>query len=184
MPLPRRVFLTKGVGRHKEKLTSFEMALRDADIARYNLVRVTSIYPPGCKLIPRHEGVKLLVPGEIVYVVLAESYTNESNRLVAASIGLALPKDQRQYGYLSEHHSYGETERKAGDYAEDLAAGMLATILGASFDPERSWDENKEIWRISGKVYRTHNMTQSAVGSKEGVWTTVLAAAVFADWED
>ena len=44
-----KVFLTKGVGVHKEQLTSFEMALRDAGIAPFNLVHVSSIYQPNCK---------------------------------------------------------------------------------------------------------------------------------------
>ena len=44
--VPKRLFFTKGVGKHKERLTSFELALRDAGIAAQNLVRVSSIFPP------------------------------------------------------------------------------------------------------------------------------------------
>ena len=123
--VPKRIFFTKGVGKHKERLTSFELALRDAGIAAQNLVRVSSIFP-----------------------------------------------------YLSEHHSFGETEDSAGDYAEELAAEMLATTLNVDFDPDRSWDEKKEIYRISNKIVRTANVTQSAVGDKRGLWTTVIASAV------
>lgn len=177
--VPARVFLTKGVGRDPDKLTSFEMALRNAGIARLNLVRVSSILPPACKLISRARGLDLLSPGEITHAVLSENATNEPHRLLAASIGLAIPKDGRQYGYLSEYHSFGETEQKAGDYAEDIAALMLATILGVEFDPAESWDNKREIWRISGKIVRTRNITQSAIGDKKGVWTTVLAGAIF-----
>jgi arginine decarboxylase len=79
---------------------------------------------------------------------------------------------------LSEHHSYGETEDKAGEYAEDLAAQMLATILGIEFDPEKSYDERKELWKISSEFYKTINVTQTAVGDKKGLWTTVVSAAV------
>ena len=61
--VPKRVFLTKGVGKHKERLTSFELSLRDAGIAAQNLVRVSSIFPPHCKLIARKEGLKYLYPG-------------------------------------------------------------------------------------------------------------------------
>ena len=38
--VPKKIFLTKGVGKHREKLSSFEMALRSAGIAQFNLVRV------------------------------------------------------------------------------------------------------------------------------------------------
>ncbi|MGH7550090.1 MAG: pyruvoyl-dependent arginine decarboxylase [Gemmatimonadota bacterium] len=170
--------LTRGVGRHREKLASFELALRDAGIAEYNLVRVSSIFPPECKLIPRKEGLPKLLPGQVLYTVIAESATSEPNRLIAASIGMAIPRDRTRYGYLSEHHSYGETDQKAGDYAEDLAAQMLATTLGVEFNAEAAWDERKELWRISDEIYTTRNITQSAVGDKDGRWTTVVAAAV------
>lgn len=177
--VPRRLFLTNGVGRHKEKLTSFEMALRDAGIASFNLVKVSSIFPPRCKIIPKKLGLRLLKPGQIVHVVMSENSTNEPHRLVAASIGVALPKNPDHYGYLSEHHSFGQTDDAAGDYAEDLAASMLATILGVDFDPDKSYDEKKEIWRFSGQIVRTFHITQSALGDKSGLWTTVLACAVF-----
>jgi arginine decarboxylase len=174
----KELCLTRGVGRHREKLASFELALRDAGIAEYNLVRVSSIFPPECKLISRKEAMVKLSPGQVLYAVIAESATNEPNRLIAASIGVAIPRDRSRYGYLSEHHSYGETDQKAGDYAEDLAAQMLATTLGVEFDPEAAWDERKENWRISDEIVTTRNVTQSAIGAKDGRWSTVVAAAV------
>ena len=176
--VPKRIFLTNGVGKHKERLTSFELALRDADIAAQNLVRVSSIFPPNCKLISRKEGLKFLSAGEVTFSVVAENSTREPHRLIASSIGLAIPADRSTYGYLSEHHSFGETDDQAGDYAEEIAAEMLATTLNVEFDPDRSWDEKKEIYRISNKIVRTANVTQSAVGDKRGLWTTVIAAAV------
>ncbi|HWZ44452.1 MAG TPA: arginine decarboxylase, pyruvoyl-dependent [Candidatus Saccharimonadales bacterium] len=176
--VPKRIFLTKGVGKHKERLTSFELALRDAGIAAQNLVRVSSIFPPHCKLISRKEGLKFLNPGEVVFAVVAENSTREPHRLVASSIGLAVPADRNTYGYLSEHHSFGEPDNVAGEYAEELAAEMLATTLNVEFDPDKSWDEKKEIYRISNKIVRTTNMTQTAVGDKRGLWTTVIASAI------
>jgi arginine decarboxylase len=178
MYIPSKIFLTRGVGRHREKLSSFEMALRDCGIAQFNLVRVSSIYPPGCKFVKPVKGLAEMQPGQIVHVVMSEVATNEPRRLIASSVGVAIPRDPRQFGYLSEHHSFGQTRQKAGDYAEDLAAEMLATVLGVEFDPEKSWDEKREIWRISGKFVRTANITQAALGDKNGLWTTVISAAV------
>ena len=177
--IPGKMFLTKGVGRHKDKLTSFEQALRNAGIAHLNLVRVSSIFPPKCKLISREQGLRQLSAGQITHAVLSENDTKEPHRLIASSIGIAIPKDTNQHGYLAEYCSYGESEQKAGDYAEDLAASMLATILGVEFDPDASYDTKREIWKISGKIVRTTNVTQSAIGDKRGLWTTVLAGAVF-----
>ncbi len=176
--VPKRIFLTKGVGKHRERLTSFELALRDAGIAAQNLVRVSSIFPPNCKMTARKDGLKYLDPGQVTFAVVAENSTREPHRLLASSIGVAIPADRNVYGYLSEHHSFGETEDAAGDYAEELAAEMLATTLDVEFDPDKSWDEKKQIYRLSNKIVRTMNMTQSAVGDKKGRWTTVIAAAI------
>lgn len=181
MFVPKRIFLTKGIGRHKEKLHSFELALRDAGVQAANLVRVSSIFPPGCKIIPKEKGLKELEAGQILFIVISEAATNEPSRLIAASVGLAIPAEKSMHGYLSEHHSYGQTEKIAGDYAEDLAAEMLATIQGVEFDPDLSWDEKREIWKISGKIVKTRNITQTALGDKRGYWTTVIAAAVLLD---
>ena len=178
---PSKIFLTKGVGKHREKLASFEMALRHAGVARFNLVRVTSILPGNCKLISREEGLKFISPGQVVHCVISDNATNEPHRLIAASVGVSIPNDPTHYGYLSEHHSFGETEDKAGDYAEDLAASMLATVLGVDFDPNTSYDERKEVWRVSQEIVVTRNVTQSAIGDKEGLWTSVVAGAIFAD---
>lgn len=177
--VPSRLFLTKGVGKHREKLQSFELALRDARIAQFNLVRVSSIFPPGCKIIPRARGIQMLKPGEVVFCVMSETATNEPNRLLAASVGIALPRNPESHGYLSEHHSFGQNERLAGDYAEDLAAEMLATTLGVKFDADKSWNERKGQWTISGEIVKTQAITQSAVGDKQGLWTTVVAGAIF-----
>ena len=184
MFVPKRMFLTKGVGKHREKLTSFELALRNAGIAACNLVRVSSIFPPRCKMIPRAEGIKELQPGQVTFVVISENSTREPHRLIAASVGVAMPADRNTYGYLSEHHSFGQKEKVAGEYAEELAAEMLATTLGVEFDPDQSWDEKKEIYRISNKIVRTSEITQSAIGDKRGRWMTVLAAAVLLGFED
>jgi arginine decarboxylase len=177
--VPSKMFFTKGVGVAKEKLMSFEMALRDAGIEKFNLVTVSSILPPGCQRVTKEKGLESLKPGEVVFCVMAKNSTNEPNRLVAASIGCAVPAEENQYGYLSEHHTYGETDERAGDYAEDLAATMLATTLGVEFDSNSAWDEKENIFKMSDKIVRTTNVTQSAQGNKDGLWTTVVASAVF-----
>jgi len=177
--VPTKVFLTKGVGVHKDKLASFELALRDAGIEKCNVVCVSSIFPPNCKVISKEEGIRELKPGEITYCVMVKNESNEPNRLISSSIGLAIPKDNNQYGYLSEHHAFGEKGERAGKYAEDLAATMLATTLGIEFNPDIAWEEREQVYKSSGHIFKTTNITQSAEGNKEGKWTTVIAVAVF-----
>ena len=179
--VPKKVFFTKGVGKHKDQLQSFDAALHDAGIEKFNLVSVSSILPPGCKIVPKDEGLKLLQPGQIIYVVIARLATNEPNRLIAASIGAAIPADANNYGYLSEHHEFGETDEKAGEHAEDMAAEMLATRLGIQFDTNKDWDELEQEFKMSGKIVKTRNIAQSAEGDKNGLWTTVISVAVFCE---
>lgn len=180
--VPSKIFFTKGVGIHKDKLASFELALREAGVAHCNLVLVSSIFPPGCKKVSKEDGMKLLKPGQVVFAVYDRNATNEPNRLIASSVGVAIPADSTQHGYLSEHNSFGETDQKAGEYAEDLAASMLATTLGIEFDSNQAWDEREQIYKMSGKIVRSANITQSAIGNKDGLWTTVFSAAVFCDY--
>lgn len=178
--IPKKVFFTKGTGVDKHRLASFEAALRNAGIQQQNLIHVSSILPPGIETISETEGVKLLKPGEITYCVMAQNDTREPNRLVSASIGVAVPKNRDAYGYLSEHKAFGETGKASGEYAEDLAATMLATTLGIPFDADEAWDKRKQVYRASGQVFTTRHICQSAEGHKSGrLWTTVIAAAVF-----
>ena len=177
--VPKKMFFTKGVGTHKAELRSFELALRDAGIEKCNLVHVSSILPPGCQTISRNEGLKELYPGMITYAVMSRCSSKEPHRLIVASVGCAIPSDPHAYGYLSEHHTFGQNEKVGGDYAEDLAVAMLASTLGLEFDEDKSWDENNEIYRLSDKIVRATNVTQSAVIGPEGNYTTVIASAVF-----
>ena len=174
----KKLFLTKGIGVADDKLTSFEFALRNAGIAGTNIVLISSIFPPQAKLISRKDGLKLIKPGQVLFTIYSRNQTNEPHRLVSASVGIAQPKDSSKYGYLSEYESFGQDERKTGDYAEDIAAQMLASSLGIPFDIDKSWDEKRQQWTISGQIYKTKNITQTARGDKNGKWTTVFAAAV------
>jgi len=175
--VPNKVFLTKGVGRHKYRLKSFEMALRKAGVAQQNLVQVSSILPPKCKVISRESGLKLLTPGAINFCVLARVDTDEYDRLIAASVGLAIPKDRNNWGYLSEVHEYGMNQKQAADMSEDLAAGMLGTTLGMELDPDQAWSEKEQVYKSTGLIIRTSNITQTATG-QQGIWTTAVAMAM------
>ncbi|MBU4343396.1 MAG: arginine decarboxylase, pyruvoyl-dependent [Candidatus Omnitrophica bacterium] len=178
--VPTKVFFTKGVGTHREELRSYELALKEAGIEKCNIVNVSSIFPPGCKIVSRNEGIKELVPGMITFCVMARCSSNEPRRLIAASVGSAIPAEEDMYGYLSEHHAYGQTDETAGDYAEELAARMLASTLGLpDFDETKNWDEVKKEYRMSDKIVKTGNTTQSTIIDPAGNWSTVVAAAVF-----
>ena len=177
--IPKRAFFTRGVGTHRNELESFELALRAAQIEKYNLVTVSSIFPPHCKMISKPDGLRKLRPGQIVHCVMARCATNEPSRLVGSGVGMAVPAAGEQYGYISEHHGFGLAEERLSDLVEDMAATMLATTLGIEFDPDKAYDERREIYRMSGKIIRTRACVQTAPGDKQGLWKTVIAAVVF-----
>ena len=177
--VPKRVFFTKGIGSHRDELRSFELALRDAGIEKCNLVNVSSILPPGCKITPRSKGLESLVPGQILFCVMSRCSSNEPRRLIAASVGCAVPTDHNCYGYLSEHHSFGETQKKVADFAEDLAATMLASTLGIALDADKDWNERKQLYVTNeNHHFKSRSIAQTAEGHKDGLWTTVIACAV------
>lgn len=164
---------------HKDKLASFELALREAGIEKFNLVTVSSILPPNCEIISKEEGLSELAPGQIVYCVMAKNQTDEPGRLIASAIGNAVPVDNNDYGYISEHHSFGEDEQTAGVYAEDLAATMLATTLGIEFDADSAWEEREQVYKASGHIFDTVHYCRCAKGAGDGMWTTVAVSMVF-----
>jgi len=176
--IPKNIFLTKGTGIHNEKLASFELALRSAGIASYNLVSVSSILPPNCEIINQSEGKKLLHPGQVVPVVLARSQSKKSDTLVSSGVGIAVPRNRNDYGYLSEHHTMGMDENQMEDYVEDLAAEMLATTYGLEFDPDASWDEKRELWNIDDRIVETKSIVEISQTDSSEKWTTVVCAAV------
>ncbi|MGV9197971.1 MAG: pyruvoyl-dependent arginine decarboxylase [Promethearchaeia archaeon] len=177
--VPKKILLVKGKGYHKSKLGSFEEALRDAAIARFNLVEVSSIFPTPCVETDKKKGLELLKTGQIVHVVMSKICSDEYNRLISASIGVAKPLNGKKYGYLSEYHSFGEGAEKVGDFAEDVAAEMLASTLGVPFDLDANYDDKEEIFKMNGEIVTTKNITESAIVRKKGEWLTVLAAAIF-----
>ncbi len=172
------MFFTRGTGKHRESLQSFEEALRDAGIAGMNLVRVSSIFPANCKIVSRQRGLQQLTPGQIMFCVLAECRTNEPNRLAGAAIGLAVPADKSKHGYIAEYHGFGMKQRVCIDYVEDMAATMLATTQGIDLDPDKAYNERKEIYQAKGLIVRTRASVQTVEGDKNGLWTTAVAAAV------
>jgi arginine decarboxylase len=176
--VPKQMFLTQGFGRHKQKLISFEEALRDAQIAQYNLIYVSSILPPKCEIMDRENGLALLKPGQVVFCVMSRVETDEEDRKIAAAVGIARPVDKSHWGYISEHHTFGTAIKEVADYAEDLAATMLASTLGVEFDADDNWDERRQVFEMSGKIVDVDSAAWGTSG-KAGLWTTAIAAAVF-----
>ena len=157
--LPRKCFLTKGVGVHENKLVSFELALRDAGIERFNLVSVSSIMPSGCEIVSKEEALKELKDGEIVFVVMARNESNEDGK-IACAVAYARPQDKDRHGYIAEYSCKGCDKEMAEQEALRIAREMLKTKFGDMED------------------IKTESVGASAKTEK-GKYTTVVSAAVF-----
>ncbi len=177
--VPHSIFFVKGVGVHPLEIVSFDLALRDAGIERFNLVPVSSICPPGCKIVTPEEGLKQLSPGEIVFCVMARTQTDSPGRKLGASLGVALPSDKGKYGYLGEHWTFDDDVEHLGEHTQNIAATMLASKLGMDIKDDGQPPGPKEFYLSAGKISKIFDVTQVSEGDKGGAWTTVVAAAVF-----
>ncbi|MDQ3818806.1 MAG: pyruvoyl-dependent arginine decarboxylase [Acidobacteriota bacterium] len=178
----KKVFITKGVGVADKKLTSREKALTDAGIEKVNLIKASSIIPPGCQFVSLEEGKEQLAIGQIAFAIMAEAATDEPHKLIAAAIGIAKPDDENEYGFFTEieqEEGYGKTEEKASEEVMRLAIHNLALSWRAPFDPEKDFDPKKTLYRIKNKNVRVSHMTQTTFGDPGGLHTTVFVAAVF-----
>lgn len=178
MYVPTGVFWAKGFGSHPNEIASFEMALRAARIAAFNLVPVSSIFPPPCRIVTRSQGLKRLKPGQIVHCVLSKVSSREPGQRLAASIGFAIPSDIDAYGCFFEHQATGKLAGKAGRYAADLSAEMLATLRGVRIVQSWSPERRRKAWLASGKIKRAMNVTQKTTAEAGNVYTTAVVAAV------
>lgn len=176
--VPKKVFLTKGVGVHAERLNSFEEALRDAHISPMNLVMVSSIVPPHCKLVGVGEGLQMLSPGQITFCVMSKCESDEEGRLLASAVALLLPENDDDYGYISEYHGYGKKFEEVDEWVCDQAAELYASAKGFKINWKRAWSEEDSKYTLEKRRYTPEVVISVAEGIK-GKWVTTIAAAVF-----
>lgn len=178
--IPSKYFLTKGVGTHEKELRAKGNALREAGVETCNLVKISSIIPPGCKRISKEEGCALLKKGQIAFAVIAMSQTNEPGQMISAAIGLAQPKDEKMHGYLAEvEESVGHTAEDAVQDAEEMAIENLVMAFGQQdFDGNSVWEKEQKEYKVQGHEFDVDNIVSSTKGSPGNVYTVVIAIAI------
>src|SRR4051812_24991069 len=178
--VPTKFFFTKGTGIHEKYMRAFEEALRDAGVHTCNFIKTSSVIPPGCKLISREEGVKLLCPGQITFAIIAESITNEPGQIISAGIGMAQPKDKSQHGFLTEvEEAIGRTAEDVEQDVIEMAIENLITQKNPKFDGEKVYRKGKKNYSIEGQDILVDSIVQSAEGAEKNQYTVVVALAVF-----
>jgi len=69
-------------------------------------------------------------------------------------------------------------KKEIGDFSEDLASTMLATTLDIKFDPDKDYDERREIYLMDGKIVNSTSFPVVASGIKDK-YTTVISSIIF-----
>src|SRR4030081_3717570 len=83
--IPSRVFFVSGVGMHAQERVALQHAMREAGVADCNLLKVSSVIAPGCRIISAQQGRRLLRPGNMVCAVIAPAQTDEPHQRVTAA---------------------------------------------------------------------------------------------------
>src|SRR5215213_8131719 len=178
--IPTKFFLTKGTGVHEKEMRAYEEALRDAGVHTGNFIKTSSVVPPGCQLISRQQGVRLIKPGQITFAVMAESQTNEPGQIITAGIGMARPKDPSHYGYLTELESIiGRTPEDVEQDVIEMAIENLVTEWNPKFDGDKVYRKGKKNYRLERRDIEVDSIVESAKGAEKNQYTIVMALAVF-----
>ncbi len=115
--LPENYVIRTAVGCGCHKLCAFDNALISAGVCDYNLIKVSSILPAGCKA----QNTISLAKGAILPSAFASICSNTLGEFISAAVAIGIPADRSNVGVIMEHSSYNrkeETERLVRKFAE------------------------------------------------------------------
>jgi len=115
--------VTKGVGTGETRMAAFDAALYAAGIANYNLVRLSSIIPPGFEVRVEQCNENDKNFGDRLYVVYASQVEDEVGKGAWAGIGWVLAQDGSGKGLFTEHEAHSEQEVR--DLIQKTFTGMV-----------------------------------------------------------
>jgi len=175
--VPKQMFFTKGVGYHRNKLQALNQrfvmpASRSATLLRYRAssrrnVRL-SLRPRGSRNSKQGKSPSLFLPR-------GDSGTKPSGFCIRRSCTTEKQEAIRLY---QRTPWFWPDSQEGFDFAEDLAATMLASTLGIELDPDKDWNERKMVYQVGERQFVSRSTAQTARGHKDSLWTTVIACAV------
>jgi arginine decarboxylase len=179
--LPTQLFLTSGIGTHKEDKNARDRASVQAGISRLNLVSVSSILPAGIKLIDRATFDSRVKDGQIVFAINGICQSNKPGQRVTASLSLAVPHDPTVTGFVTELFEYpGLQEDQARQRTEKMVLQLFAEQHGdTKFVADDVWQPTNSEYEIANHPLRLLTVSQSGVCNEDGDFTCAIVAAVF-----
>ncbi|HOB10119.1 MAG: arginine decarboxylase, pyruvoyl-dependent [Acetomicrobium sp.] len=109
IPIPTKFSLVVGHGEGDKKLTAFDAALLDAGIGNMNLLRVSSVLPPGCIF----EGVFQLPAGSLLPIAYGSLTSDVPGEIISAAIGVGIPEDPSSFGMIMEFSGFCKANEAA-----------------------------------------------------------------------
>ncbi len=107
---PRRFSLTAGSGTGNTALNAFDAALLSSGLGNVNLIRITSILPPGAE----HVEDPLIAPGSLVPTAYASISSDRPGDLISAAVAVGIPRDEESFGVIMETSGrYSRAEAEA-----------------------------------------------------------------------
>lgn len=97
LPTPKKFYLTAASAEGDSKLTAFDNALLAGNIGNINLIRVSSILPPGAEYDPE----LVIPPGSLVPTAYGYIISDQPGQLIAAAVGIGFSKDT--FGVIMEY---------------------------------------------------------------------------------
>jgi arginine decarboxylase len=128
-----------------------QRAMREAGVADCNLVKVSSVIPPACEIVPRARGLRMLRGGAIIHAVIAQGETNEPHQRITPAICWGQPNDATLPGYMTEveeDQTKGRSTRTATDEAGEALITIIAEKFGVRLDPEKTWSNRGRSGRV------------------------------------
>jgi arginine decarboxylase len=131
--VPKRFFLTSGHGEASTELNAFDAALLKAGIGDTNLVKLSSILPPGAVEIAPYE----LTKGSLVPLAYSERVSSVPGTLISASVAVGIPEDPLHAGLIMECSCDGEPDR-CEEQARAMVREGLEIIRGVAIKEIKS----------------------------------------------
>lgn len=118
LPLPKKYFVTAACAEGETELTAFDGALLKARVGNTNLLRVSSILPPGCQYEPQ-----LYIPeGSLLPIAYGTITSNIPGERIAAAVAVGI-----------KNGSFGVIMEFEGKCSKEEAEARVAEMVKEAF---------------------------------------------------
>lgn len=156
------VVLTAGVGVGSTEIVAFDAALRDAAIADFNLIRVTSIVPPNAPVYRLRRGIVPIDGNGLMLPTVYSMSTRSEPGIVSAAVGVGVPEDETRSGVIFP------SEGK--DIDSETCVKSLKGMIEEAMQQLRRTDN-----------FHIEHAVASGLCSDEGNWICAIGALAFVD---